>query len=340
MKNLFVVLMCVFLMAGVSFADNGNHYGWDKKKSTTIDNSKSIDINDSFNKTVKDNKIGINDNMIKDNNLIIGSGNKVDQSKNKNLIYGDQINGDQYNDKRMMVQDQNQHQGQNQGQSQGQNQSANNEGVTQDTELTVEGDTVEADKRDLIQGPVLSFPNAPIGDGKANQIYIKGSIFAKTKTLTKENLKNLMPYGNTDYFMGPDATVEKFPLVKLDKPTEKVTYGIPTGSKAQFVGTVYVVSKGSPLIALEALGADAAMQMGGTHLVAAEQDSFEDKTGSAAGISVGSNASGFAKGDDIAVAPGAMLGWSKVRASNNMLGAVMFDVYNDGADAVPPVPAK
>jgi len=306
-KKMFVVLMCVFLMAwgtGTAFAVRGN------------------------------------DNPGNEENQ--GQGGPPDDKGDRGK---DHDKGDRGKDRgQIQGQMQGQIQGQMQGQNQGQTQtakanaksqsdaSANNEGVQQD--VTIEGDKIEADKRDLIEGPVLSLPDAKLGDGKASVILTKGSIFTKTKTLTRENLKTLLPNGGAGFFMSPKAKVDPYKLLELEK-TGSVTYGKP--EKGKYVGTVYVISEGAPLIALEALAAEAAMNMGGSHLIAAETDSFVSKSGDAAGFSVGGNASGFAKGDDIAVAPGAMLGWSKVTAKNEAFGAVMFEIY---AEDMPVIPAK
>jgi len=358
-KKMFVVLMCVFMMAGVAFADRpsddwvppGHRY---KGGNSTVDdhsindsfniknsfNNKTINNSKTFNKTIdnsttiKDNKIGVNDNVIKDNVTQIGgkgnvAGDQINIKGKGTVITGDNNSVD-FSDKRQM----------NAKAEAEAKAEANNEGVAQ--EVNVEGDDIkyEADKRELIQGPVLSFPQAQLGNGKEDSILIKGSLFAKTKTVTKKQLKTLLPYGNTDYFMGPDAKVEIIKLEENEFVTDKVTYGKPEGNKVRYVGSVYIISEGAAVMSLEALAADAAMKMGGTHLIAPEMDSFVESTGSSKGFSIGGNASAFAKGDDVAVAPGAMFGWSKIKASNKSLGSILFDVYTDDSILVGPPAGK
>jgi hypothetical protein len=211
-----------------------------------------------------------------------------------------------------------------------------NRSMSQDVQVTVGGNKYE-DKRDLIDGPILSFPDAKLSNEKANTIKTKGSIFKKTKTLTAENVKMLLN-GSTsvNVFMGPKATVEVRKLINQDFITDQITYGKPNGAKVRFIGSIYVISEGTDLIALEALGARSAMDLGGTHLIAADTDTFITSTGDAKGFSIGGSGSGFAKGDDIAIAPGAMIGWSKNKASNEALASIVYDVYCDDTILIKP----
>lgn len=201
---------------------------------------------------------------------------------------------------------------------------------SQSVNVNVAGDEY---KRDLIDGPILSFPDAKLSNSKADTIKTKGSIFNKVKVLTAENVKMLLN-GSTrvNVFMGPKATVEVRKLVDLPFITDTVAYG----NKGKFLGSVYIRSEGTDLIALEALGARAAMDMGGTHLIASDTDSFISGVGDSKGFSIGASASGFVKGDDIAVAPGAMIGWSSVRSSNEALPTIIFDVYCDESILIKP----
>ena len=303
MKKLFVILAMVAALAfaPVAMAKNGGDGGnggnqnrchniaglvIDCSETTNVDNSISNRAVSNSNSSATAGAIGIN---------IIDVDNEIDQ-------------------------DQKQAQKQEMGQKQkmGQEQSANNEGVTQDTKVVIEGDKYEAAYQH-IQGPALVQSDAKFAKGKTFKFRTLGSFWVQGMGLS----------GPAAYNLGVDADDAKIDrgIAYKYPATKYLVKGIP--SEGVYMGNLYVYPDGSKasVAGMEGKGAAMAMKYGATHAVII-YDSGDAADGSAWNIGFGGGASIVAdSAGKVLAAPNGGMGFGKAHAINSELPALVIKCY-------------
>jgi len=211
-----------------------------------------------------------------------------------------------------------QSQDQLQRQKMAQKQSANNEGVTQDTKVVIEGDTYEAAYQH-ISGPALVQSDAKFAKGKTFKFRTLGSFWVQGMGLS----------GPAAYNLGIDADDAKIDRALAYKypATKYLIKGIP--SDGVYMGNLYVYSDGSKISVsgLEGKGAAMAMKYGATHAVII-YDSGDAADGSAWNIGFGGGASIVAdSAGKIMAAPNGGMGIGAAHAINSELPALVVKCY-------------
>lgn len=313
MKKLFYVFAVLAAMAIplVSYAGNNNNQNnWDN-------------ITNNYYTTNEDNRT-INEGGKGYGGSAYATGGKA-EANSLNLNNNSNRNENTNLNAQKQGQAQGQAQGQLQGQAQGQTQSANNEGNT--LQVT---QNYERDKRELINPAPAPMVDPKLTNGKAGAIKTKGSLWDNMSSIKKEQASKVLKGAGLDTLMGPDVKSDVRAVSEKDFQTDSIALCTkkPAG---EYLATIYVYSTGADSQALEAVAILAAMKLGGTHIVFEDRDHSVVASGKAWGFGLGGGASMFAKGDDIAVAPGGGLGLSGAEAKNESLPQLRFTVYCDQA---------